>query len=152
MRWFFAVAALSCACCAGRVREPPYLAQPATALVEVTQPPPPGRVEAVPPSPRGDAVWVDGEWKWRRHKWAWQPGYWAVPPAKTRFSPWAFVRGLDGRLWVAPGSWRDAKGAAIAQPQALAVARIDLADVVDATGTTQSTGLTQAATPPAKSK
>jgi hypothetical protein len=64
------------------------------------------------------------------------------PPAGATFSPWVFVRGVDGRLWYAPGTWRDGKGASIADPAPLATARIDLVEVVNASGATESIGTT----------
>src|SRR5476649_2210822 len=92
---------LAASACSSSLRHPPYAPQAQSALVEVTLPPPPGRVEAIPASPTPSAVWVDGEWRWRRQRWGWQPGYWAEPPKDAKFSPWAFVRGVDGRFWVA---------------------------------------------------
>jgi len=64
------------------------------------------------------------------------------PPAGATLSPWVFVRGADGRLWYAPGTWRDAKGSSIAQPAPIATARVDLVEVVNASGATENTGIT----------
>lgn len=108
----------------------------------VATPPPPARVELVPPRPSAVAVWVDGEWTWRRALWAWMPGRWVEPAAGSTFSPWVFVRGGDGALWYAPGVWRDAKGAQVDAPAALAVATVETGEVVNAQGTTETTGPT----------
>lgn len=137
-----AFAAIAPAACTESISHPAYAPQPTSALVEVQIPPPPGRVEAIPDRPtKGDIVWVDGEWSWHRSRWAWKPGRWVEPPAGGKFLPWVFVRGPDGRLWYAAGGWRDAKGAAL-DPPALAVARVDAVEVVNASGDTQTTGPT----------
>jgi WXXGXW repeat (2 copies) len=121
---------------------PPYSAQPTSALVELRVPPPPARVEAVPALPKAGAVWIDGEWTLRRARWAWIPGRWVLPPEAETFSPWVVVRGKDGRLWQAPGTWRDAHGKAIDGPTPLAVAGVDSSQVVNANGETEPTGRT----------
>jgi hypothetical protein len=132
------------AACSGRLAHPPYVAQPSGALVEVVMPPPPGRVEVVPERPRADAVWIDGEWTWKRRRWAWTAGRWVEAPPGAAFSPWVFERGLDGRLWVAPGVWRarDASGTVVAPPEPLVSAKVDSAAVVNASGITEQTGTT----------
>lgn len=140
------VAGLGLGCSVG-LRHPPYTPQPSSALVEVTLAPPPGRVESVPAAPTRAAVWVDGEWRWRRHKWGWQPGYWAVTPHDAKFSPWVFIRAADGRLWSAPGTWRDSKGAQVAAPAELAVAKVDAAEIVNASGDTENVASTEAVKP-----
>jgi hypothetical protein len=50
-----------------------------------------------------------------------------------------FVRGDDGRLWFAPGSWRDPSGSVL-ELKALAIASVEAGAVVDADGTTETTG------------
>jgi hypothetical protein len=132
---------LACAC-GGQLPHPEYVAQPTSALVEVTRPPPPARVETVPPSPAASAVWIDGEWTWRRARWAWLPGRWVNATTGARFSPWVFVRGRDGRLWVAPGVWRDANGKPVDPPEALAEATVEGGAVVTADGNIEVTGPT----------
>jgi len=134
-----AAAALALGCSA-IVRHPPYVAQPSSALVEVQLPPPPARVELVPARPSPDAVWVDGEWTWRRGRWAWLPGRWVEPPAGAAFSPWVFERAPDGRMWYAPGVWRDAHGAPVDPPPVLAGASVESGAVVNAEGVTETTG------------
>ena len=127
--------------CAGPLPHPTYVAQPRDALVEVSRPPPPARVESVPPRPDAKAVWLDGEWTWRRGRWAWLIGRWVVPPPGASFSPWVFVRGLDGSLYYAPGVWRDAKGE-VDPPPALARAEVESNVIVDADGVVEPTGPT----------
>jgi hypothetical protein len=135
----FAICASSLAC-GHLVRHPTYVPQPTSALVSVEMPPPPARVEIVPTEPSATAVWVDGEWMWRRERWAWLPGRWVEQPAGVALSPWVFVRGLDGALWYAPGVWRDAKGAPVDPPPALSVASVETGAVVTAEGVTEVTG------------
>jgi hypothetical protein len=118
------------------------MAQPSSALVTVPLPPPPARVELVPPSPGHGAVWIDGEWTFRHGRWAWTLGQWVVSPPETFFSPWTEVRTADGTLLHAPGVWRDANGQPVAAPQTLAVATAQPGPVVDAEGVTETTGRT----------
>jgi hypothetical protein len=132
----FATLALACS---HTLAHPPYAPQPQAALVQVSAPPPPGRVEAVPSRPSDSAVWIDGEWVWRRSRWAWLPGRWVDAPKGATFSPWVFVRGADGRLWYAAGTWRDGKGSPADAPRSLASASVSSADVVNAAGSTEST-------------
>lgn len=131
---------LGAAGCGPLLRHPPYVPQQQDALVRVYSPPPPARVELVPAEPSPGAVWVDGEWIWRREQWAWLPGRWVNLPPGEKFSPWAFVRGVDGRLWYAPGVWRDARGAPVDPPDALVIASVETGVVVTAEGDTEVTG------------
>ncbi|HEX4445499.1 MAG TPA: YXWGXW repeat-containing protein [Polyangiaceae bacterium] len=129
--------------CGGHFPRPPYSAQPTSALVELKDPLPPARVEAVPVRPAtAGAVWIDGEWTVRRGRWAWVPGRWVVPPPGETYSPWVIVRGPDGRLWHAPGTWRDARGNAVDEPPSLAVASVESQPVVSASGEIEVTGRT----------
>jgi hypothetical protein len=142
MRGQVALASLWALGCSHTLAHPHYGPQLQTALVEVGLPPPPGRVEAVPSRPVDTSVWVDGEWSWRRGRWAWLPGRWVDPPAGATFAPWVFVRGLDGKLWYAAGSWHDAGGLPTAAPQPMATAAVSSVEVVNASGATESTGPT----------
>ena len=128
--------------CTTPLPHPPYTAQLTSALVQVDTPPPPARVEVLPLRPTRKAVWLDGEWTWRRGRWAWVPGRWVDPPGSASFSLWVFVRGPDGALWYAPGVWHDASGAAVAAPEPEAVAAVEAGDVVNADGSTSTTGPT----------
>jgi hypothetical protein len=128
--------------CGSSLPHPTYSAQAASALEVVSRPPPPARVESVPPSPTKGAVWVDGEWVWAHERWSWLPGRWVRPVEGATFSPWVVVRGADGTLYVARGLWKDAAGHAIAAPPPLAIATVEAADVVDAQGDAVETGPT----------
>jgi hypothetical protein len=125
--------------CAPSLTHPTFAPQATSSLVEVDQAPPPARVEVVPARPSKQAVWVDGEWIWRRGRWAWLTGRWVAPPPGAVFSAWVFVRGADGRLWSAPGGWHDASGGPL-DLKALAMASVEGGAVVDADGTTETTG------------
>lgn len=139
--WFLAVfPGLVCLACGPSLRSPPYAAQPASALVRVGFPPPPARVERVPPSPRDDAVWIDGEWAWQGRGWSWQLGRWVVPPAGGRFSPWTATWGDQGAVYYASGTWRDANGDAMAPPDSLATAKPGPGLVIDPSGEQETTG------------
>ena len=140
------------AACSGGVAHPPYAPQPQSALVEVLAPPPPGRVEVIPPRPKGASAWVDGEWTWRRRRWSWTAGRWVARPAGALFSPWVFERGPDGRFWYAPGVWRNAKGAAVSPPAVIAAAKVDSAPIVNASGIVEDTAITAASRGPAGSR
>ena len=113
--------AVLAAACAATTPHPPYMAQADGALVEVGRPPPPARVETVPPSPAAGAVWIDGEWSWTGRRWAWTYGRWVIPPSSATFARWRTARTSDGILLFAPGTWHDERGAQIAEPLPLAV-------------------------------
>jgi hypothetical protein len=106
----------------------------------VGYPPPPARIEFVPPPPAKGAVWIDGEWVWQGRRWAWRIGRWVQPPPGARYSPWTVVRGDDGTTFYAAGTWRDDRGAELAEPPALVAARANLSDVVDPEGELETTG------------
>jgi hypothetical protein len=143
MRRALALPVVFTAACSGALPHPAYAPQPTEALVEVSRPPPPARVESVPARPDAKAVWLDGEWAWRRGRWAWLIGRWVDPPPGASFSLWAFVRGVDGSLYYAPGTWRDAKGQPIdPPPAALARAQVESNVIVDADGVVEPTGPT----------
>jgi len=92
--------------CGSSVPTPRFGPQTRDAWVEVPYPPPAAAVEIVPPSPRSDAVWVDGQWSWRGRYFVWQRGAWVVPPAHAYFSRWARYYGKDGTLYFADATWR----------------------------------------------
>lgn len=119
----FAALMTLASCGAKRTPEPPMVQQPTSALVEVPYPPPPARVELLPAPPAEDAVWVDGEWVWQGGRWAWRRGRWVVVPPGVAFAPWTAVRSSNGTLHVAEGTFRDAQGNAIAEPETLARGR-----------------------------
>ena len=114
--------AAALACGPPKLPAPPYTSQPTSALTEVPYPPPPARAEAVPPRPTDEsAVWIDGEWTWQTRRWAWKPGRWVKPPSGARFAPWTTVRDRIGTLYLAAGTWRDANGTEVAEPEPIAV-------------------------------
>src|SRR5262245_59248804 len=101
---------LAASACSTTLPSPRYASHSTDALMEVGFPPPPARVEYIPPSPHEDAVWIDGEWAWRGDRWAWTYGRWVLAPSGATFSPWTSVHSLGGTLYFAPGAWRDEKG------------------------------------------
>jgi hypothetical protein len=141
------VVGLAAWACSGSLPHPPYVPQPSSALTAIPIEPPPARVEAVPASPARGAVWVDGEWTYRRGRWAWVLGRWVIPAPDTAFSPWTVVRSADGDLLQAPGVWRDKQGNPIDPPAPLKMAEAQAGSVVDPEGVTEQTGRTLTAIP-----
>lgn len=132
------------ACSAPRLPHPTYVSHPTSALDEVPHPAPPPLVEKVPPSPSKQAVWIDGEWRYSAGQWRWQHGSWVVPDAGLAFSPPVEVRSADGTLYFAPGTWRNAQGEAVEDPEILARARSQAVNnVVNASGERESVGRTR---------
>ncbi len=122
------------ACGMSRLPAPPYSKQVTSAYGEVPYPPPPARVEFVPPIPQRGAVWIDGEWTWEGKRWAWKRGRWVTPPAGATFSPWTATRDATGVLYFAEGTWRDAAGREVAAPPVLAQGRPSEGAVVSPEG------------------
>lgn len=137
-----AAAAVIVAACNGDLPRPAYVEQTTDALAPVPYPPPPARVETIPPRPRSGAVWIDGEWVWQGRLFAWRRGRWVMPPAGARFAPWTTVRGEDGTIYLADGVWRDARNQVVPDPPALAVAKSTAGAVVDLEGNEEVIGHT----------
>lgn len=79
-------------------------------LIVVPFPPPPARVEIIPPRPVDKrAVWLDGEWRFEAHRWRWQAGRWEVPQPNAVYAPATTVRLGDGTLVWFAGTWHIAK-------------------------------------------
>ncbi len=141
---------LQVACGSRAVPTPRYAPQSTSDLVVIDYPPPPARVESVPPIPARGAVWIDGEWSPRGRKWGWISGRWVMPEEGARFSPWTVVRGKDGTLYFARGVWRDAEGRPVAPPAPLTSAAVESAGVVDPQGEAEETGPTSRRAAPPK--
>jgi hypothetical protein len=115
--------ALAVGACRASLPQPAGAPQPDNAFVDVPYPPPPARVEAIPPRPRADALWIDGQWSWGGDQWDWWPGGWVAPVAGARFARWELRLQADGRLKFAAPSWRDPSGRELPAPPLLAVAQ-----------------------------
>lgn len=122
------------ACGSARLSAPSYVQQPTAALQPASYPPPPARVEFIPATPSGSAVWLDGEWTWQGRRWAWKAGRWVEAPPNASYSPWSTVRDKTGTLYFAEGKWRDAKGQELPDPKPLALARVRGGAVVNPEG------------------
>jgi hypothetical protein len=97
--------------CSASLPGPPRAEHPLAAYVEVPYPPPAALAETVPERPAsGDAVWIDGEWRYHGRSFVWRRGGWVVPPPTGRFAPWRSWYRRDGRLMLAPGTWYDSRG------------------------------------------
>lgn len=131
---------LGAVACTPTLPQPPYVVQPVTAFVVVPYPPPPARVEGVPDAPSPAAVWIDGEWEFRRARWAWHPGRWVVAPPGASYSPWMIGRATDGTLSFAVGVWRMANGSPVPAPRALLSANAGSGSVADPDGDAENTG------------
>src|SRR5688500_12074957 len=131
---FAAVLVCAIGCGGPTIPRPPMVGQRTSDLVEVPFPPPPARPEYVPARPHDDAVWIDGEWSFGARVWSWRYGRWVIPPKEAKYSPWSTVRGLDGTLWFAAGTWRSVEGDAIPPPRPLARGRATEEDVVEDEG------------------
>lgn len=107
------------ACSGPQVPEPELAKPPLAAYVEVPYPPPAALAEIIPPAPRDDAVWIDGQWFWRGNYWVWDKGGWVIPPREARFAPWSTIYRTDGTLLFAEASWRDARGNRLPAPKVL---------------------------------
>ena len=128
------------AACSAKIPHPPQAAQPTSALVEVDYPPPPARVEFVPERPRSEAVWLNGEWTWTGRRWSWKPGGWVVVPPGAAYAHMIVVRRNDGRLFSAPGTWRDAEGNEVQAPEFIRASPSKSSAVVDPEGDPVPTG------------
>ena len=71
----------------------------------VPYPPPPARVEMVPPQPHEGALWQDGHWQWNGDTYTWSDGRWLDSPAGATYAPPMTTRRADGQLLYYPGSW-----------------------------------------------
>ena len=131
---------VSAATCSSSVPHPRYVAQPASAFVQVEFSAPPARIEFVPEKPQSGAVWVRGEWQWQGRRWGWKPGVWVIPPDGASYAAWTQTRNPEGQLFYAWGTWRDANGAEIPSPKPLAQAKSRSGAVVNFEGDVEPTG------------
>lgn len=138
--FLFSAAVISAIGCSSGLPRPPYSAQKTADLQEVPFPPPPGRVEFVPDQPNAASVWIDGEWEWTGRVWTWKRGRWVEPIPNATFSPWTTVRGADGMLYLAGGTWRDANGNPIDPPIAISYGKPTAGALVDSEGVSEHTG------------
>jgi hypothetical protein len=146
-----ALAAIACHLgCGGSLPLPPYSPQATSALSRVDTPPPPGRVETVPPRPAGADAWVDGEWVLRHGRWYWLLGRWVRVPAGETYSPWVVVRASDGTPFYAPSVWRDSKGTPVPAPDPLSFATASGEAVFSPDGELEDTGRAIKSAPPSR--
>jgi hypothetical protein len=77
---------------------------PASAQIVVgpVGPPPPPRVEVLPP-PRRGFVWDPGHWRWVGNRYAWIGGHWR-PMRGGRWAPGHWVQRGPNWMW-AEGRW-----------------------------------------------
>jgi hypothetical protein len=96
--------------CSTSLPKPPAGLVPPSEMIEVPYPPPPARVEDIPPRKASGEVWIDGQWEWDGKAWKWREGAWMTPPPNAYFTPWMTKRRGDGQLLFARAEWRDKSG------------------------------------------
>jgi hypothetical protein len=95
----------------------------------------------IPERPSETAVWIDGEWRWRRRRWFWVYGRWVEPPEQgARFARAALRFDQTGQLFFAPGAWRTSDGKTLSYPEARDRAATTTGDVVEETGVLEEVG------------
>ena len=92
--------------CAPRVPVPPTGPHTHDTPELVPYPPPPARVELIPPTPGPDALWIDGHWMWTAGGYAWRAGGWEQARAGAHYAPATMVRRSNGELLYYVGSWQ----------------------------------------------
>ena len=137
----FVVGCFALPACSPSVPEPATGSHPAAAFVEVAFPPPAARPEVIPPAPSNDAVWLDGEWRWRRDRWYWVLGRWVDrPEGAAYFARSALRYDAEGKLHHAAGTWRRDDGTALTPARAEDLADTTTGDVVEETGVLEDVG------------
>src|SRR5690348_8207381 len=99
---FLASAVSMSACAAG------YAEGPVEGEVVVQAPAPPApQVEVRPVAPWGEAVWVEGYWRWNGAEYVWIRGHWEHARRGWVWVPHHWVRHHRGWRYI-PGHWRRA--------------------------------------------
>jgi hypothetical protein len=71
--------------------------------VNIGVPPPPPRVEVVPP-PRSGYIWAPGYWRWEGRRHVWMDGHWQMERPGHYWVAERWVQ--EGRHWrMEPGHW-----------------------------------------------
>ncbi len=122
----YLVAAAAIAC-ASRSRLAPTVDVPDSATVTgsmvVPYPPPPAKVETMPPAPiERSCVYLDGQWVFGARDWQWHSGAWVIAPPGCAFARsqlfWQ-TAGVDrSELRFRPGHWANAQNTAVDCPVA----------------------------------
>lgn len=72
---------------------------------QVTKPMPAPKAEKVPKAPRGEVVWVPGDYFWGGDDWSWDEGYWLDRPwVDATWIPGHWAQRWWGWTWVS-GYW-----------------------------------------------
>ncbi len=84
----------------------PITAQAQSIGIEIGVPPPPERVEVIPPLPGPGFVWDRGHWRWEGGAHVWVPGHYIrLPhPGAVRI-PGHWVQLPNGRYRFVPPHW-----------------------------------------------
>ncbi|MEO5961769.1 MAG: YMGG-like glycine zipper-containing protein [Opitutaceae bacterium] len=68
--------------------------------------PPPTPIEAAPPSPASNAVWIAGYWIYDGRSFAWTSGHWEIPPPLAHIYVPAHSEVRNGQTVFVPGYWQ----------------------------------------------
>jgi hypothetical protein len=79
-------------------------------------------------------VWLNGEWSWTGRRWGWKPGGWVVAPEGAAYAKLVIVRRNDGKLFAAPGTWRNTKGEEVSAPDPITASPSKSSAIVDPEG------------------
>lgn len=72
-------------------------------VIIINQPPPPMRMEPMPPARHGYA-WDQGHWRWEGRGYVWQPGHWQPVHYGARWMPGHWQAHGPNWRWV-EGHW-----------------------------------------------
>jgi WXXGXW repeat (2 copies) len=97
---------LSSTACTVRATAPSVVVR--TPEIVVSRPPPPIRVEEMPPPPGAPEayVWQPGHWHWNGQDYVWRAGHYEHRPSATaRWVPAEWVAKPNGQWVFHPGHW-----------------------------------------------
>jgi hypothetical protein len=91
----------------------------------VPYPPPPAKVETMPPAPTNPAcVYLDGQWTFGSRDWQWVAGAWVIAPGGCAFVRqrlfWLALGSEGSELRFRPGRWVQTSNNALDCPVATA--------------------------------
>jgi hypothetical protein len=123
LRFLPAISFVILAGCAASQPTPELGTHPRSDFTIVDYPPPAALVEVVPEAPSPEAVWVDGQWRWRGRYWVWRRGGW-VNPRGLVYAPPELRYRKNGRMLYSESTWRDAAGRRVDDPPFLLPAAV----------------------------
>jgi WXXGXW repeat (2 copies) len=98
--YWFTLTGILCVSACAIAPSPPQ--RPASAPAQ--SPPPPDRVEVIPPAPSSNDFWIKGYWIWEDDRQVWVPGHWEAKRAGWHWVPAHW--GMPGEQWeFIAGHW-----------------------------------------------